>query len=626
MDRKTLLVLVICFGLLLAWPVLINKLYPPKVLPKGATNALHPATNTLVARGTNAKPASLAGSTNPSDPAVAPTPSQMSGAGPMPLQVPADIAEVTRVLEDGDARYTFTSHNGGLKLVELKKYRETITRHWRKKDQPTEFATLNTEAPAPAFATLGGPELQGNGFFQITGDATKVRAEQALTNGLHLVREFTLGTNHLFNVVSRIENRSTQPIALGPHEVVVGTSTPLGPKDDATAMGMMWFNGTAKEAVGSSYFGGGMGCSRGPAKTEYIGGDSNVVWAAVHNQFFTMATIPKDHALRVISRKIDLPPPTPEELAANPKIVQRPFGFQTSMVYPSASLAAGQVIEHRFQLYAGPKEYRTLARLGAEMNNKLDLVMNYDGFFGFFAKALLLSMNGLYALFGGYIGYGWIIILITVLIKLLFWPLTQASTRSMKRMSELQPQMKALQAKYKDDPKKMNQKLMEFMKENKVNPMGGCLPILVQIPIFFGFFTMLRSAIELRGASFLWAFDLSQPDTIFTVPGMGWLPIIGIPGQGLPINPLPILMGVTQFFQARMTPPSPGMDPVQQKMMQYMPLFFLVILYNYSAGLALYWSVKNLLTILQMKLTKTQKASAGPGSTPPMRASLPKRN
>ncbi len=609
--------------MLLAWPALINKLYPPKILPKAGTNAVQVATNLVTGpAATNL----LLGATNlvAPPPSTAPT-AQMTGLGPLPFTVPPGTQERTRVLETDAARYVFSSLGGGLKLVELKKYPETVTRGMKRKEQPKEFATLNTDAPVPAFATLGGPELQGDGVFELGGDATRVRAEKALGNGLHLVREYALQTNQLLNVVSRIENRSTQPVGLGPYEVVIGTATPLGPKDDGTTVGMMWFDGRGEEEAAASYFRGGFGCSSGPTKSEYAGGASNVVWAAVYNQFFTLAAIPQAPALRVASRLVDLPPPSPEELAANPKLTAKPLGYQTSMLFPGGTLAPGQAVQQQFQLYAGPKEYRILARLGKEMNNKLDLVMNFGGFFGFFAKALLLSMNGLYALFGGYLGYGWIIILITVIIKVLFWPLTQASTRSMKRMAELQPQMKALQEKYKDDPKKMNQKLMEFMKENRVNPMGGCLPILVQIPIFFGFFTMLRSAIELRGASFLWAYDLSQPDTIFTIPGLGWIPVVGHPGEGLPINPLPILMGVTQFYQARMTPPSPGMDPIQQKMLQYMPLFFLVILYNYSAGLALYWTVQNLLTILQMKLTKSSAVKPGPAPAPSKPSPSPKR-
>jgi YidC/Oxa1 family membrane protein insertase len=201
--------------------------------------------------------------------------------------------------------------------------------------------------------------------------------------------------------------------------------------------------------------------------------------------------------------------------------------------------------------------------------------------------------------------YGWAIIAITVIIKVVFWPLTQASTRSMKRMQALQPQMNAIKEKYKDDPVKMNKKTMEFMKENKVSPLGGCLPMLLQIPVFFGFYRMIQSAIELRGAHFLWVSDLSKPDTLFVIPG-----------TAMPFNLLPLIMGVTMLWQARLTPPSPGMDPMQAKMMRYMPLMFLVFLYNFSAGLALYWTVQNLLTIAQTKLTRMAPATAAPAKVP----------
>jgi YidC/Oxa1 family membrane protein insertase len=140
--------------------------------------------------------------------------------------------------------------------------------------------------------------------------------------------------------------------------------------------------------------------------------------------------------------------------------------------------------------------------------------------------------------------------------------------------------------------------------------MGGCLPMLFQMPIFIGFFTMIRSAIELRGAPFLWIADLSKPDTLFMIPGINF-----------PFNLLPLLMGATMLWQSHMTPPSPGMDPAQQKMMRYMPLIFLVFLYNYSAGMALYWTTNNLLSVLQTKLTKTN-----PTPTPaPVLTSPPKK-
>jgi YidC/Oxa1 family membrane protein insertase len=349
------------------------------------------------------------------------------------------------------------------------------------------------------------------------------------------------------------------------------------------------------ERIASSWFDNAtLGCAASQPRLLYeSNSETNIIWAAVHNQFFAMAAMPKEMAGQVAARRIDLPGPTLQEFADDPKAVAKPHGYQTSLVYPDQVVTPNQVVERHYEVFAGPKEYRTLAKYASVSGNNLDLIMSFDGFFGWFAKLLLLSMNGLNSLG---LSYGLSIIGITVIIKALFWPLTAMSTRSMKRMATLQPQMKALQEKYKDDPKKMNVKLMEFMKENKVSPVGGCLPMLIQIPVFFGFFTMLRSAIELRGASFLWAWDLSQPDTLFIIPGLN-----------LPFNLLPIIMTGTTLWQTHLTPPSPGMDPVQQKIMRFMPLMFIVILYNFSSALTLYWTCQNLLSILQMKLTTDPK-------------------
>ena len=200
--------------------------------------------------------------------------------------------------------------------------------------------------------------------------------------------------------------------------------------------------------------------------------------------------------------------------------------------------------------------------------------------------------------------------------KVVFWPITRAQTRTSRRMSALQPEMKALQAKYKDEPLKMQKKMSEFWKEHKINPMSGCLPMLLQMPIFFGFFFMIRTAIELRGVSFLWVKDLAKPDTLAIIPGLNFIPFISTP-EGLPINLLPIFMGITMLWQARLTPASPGMDPAQAKMMKYLPAIFILFLYNYSAGLALYWTVQNLLSVMQTKLTKIDAPAgrATPGQT-----------
>lgn len=589
MDRKSITILVVCLLLLFLWPQLVNRLFPPKPVPP---SPLGLATN-LVESGI---PNALDGSNRP-----VVTPSISMPPSPSPTWVRPAVVEELLSYETPEARYTFTSHGGGLKLIELKEHLDAVPCGRRNRGATNRFARLNAEAPVAAMTLFGGSTLQDDQPFVLQRTAAGIRAEKTLTNGLRLSKDFEARTNHLFQLVVRVENPSKSTVVLPTQEMVLGTATPINRLDTGQYLGVQTFDGSSSTSINEPWFANhfmGCGCLPGTPRTEYLSpGMSNLVWGAVHNQFFTIIAAPEQPPLRLVARRIDLPPPSEEERAAEPKAVLKPFGYQTAFVYPPTSLPAGSVAEWRFEVFAGPKEYNTLARLGKGR----DQAMNFPTFFGWFSRALLLSMNGLHRLG---LSYGLAIIVITVIVKLLFWPLTQVSTRSMKRMQALQPQMKAIQEKYKDDPKKMNLKLMEFMKENKVSPLGGCLPMAVQIPVFIGFYYMLQSAIELRGARFLWACDLSQPDTILMIAGLGWIPMLGIPGEGFPINPLPLLMGLTQFWQARMTPPSPGVDPIQQKMFQYMPLIFIFVLYNFSSGLALYWTVQNLLSILQMKLTR----------------------
>lgn len=578
MDRKSIIILVACFLLLLLWPQMVKKLYPPKPRAPGGTNV------TLTVPGTN-------GGTIPQVSTAAP-PVLTQSTAPLPIFEPAG-PERTLVVEDDQARYTFTSHGGGLKRVELMRYPETVSRKRKQQPATTNIAELNAHVSVPVLAILGDESLQGDGVYTLTSIAHGVRAEKTLTNGLRLVKQFEISTNYLVRATVRLENTTTTTLSLPAQEWVIGTATPMSPNDDGARVGLMWYNGSRKEeTLGGWFENRTLGCFPGTPRGEYRAGTSNVVWATAQNQFFALAAMPTVPALQVVSRPVQLPRPPADEIPANRRNGPAPRGYQTALVYPALTLPPGAVEEREIHFFAGPKEYRTLARIAIRFQNNVDLVMGFGGFFGFFSKALLLSMNWLHDVMK--LSYGLAIIGITVIIKLLFWPLTQVSTRSMKRMAALQPQMKALQEKYKDDPAKMNKKLMEFMREHKVSPLGGCMPMLLQMPVFIGFFYMIQSAIELRGAGFLWVADLSQPDTLFFIPGLNF-----------PFNLLPLLMGATMLWQSHMTPPSPGMDPMQQKMMRYMPLMFLVFLYNFSAGLTLYWTVQNLLSIAQMKLTKT---------------------
>jgi YidC/Oxa1 family membrane protein insertase len=572
MDRTGIIVVTICAILFGAWFIQVQKYQSHLPPPQMATNAVAAAQT----------------------PAASPDATSATPVATPWFSVGSNAPESLLVITNADARYTFTSRGGGLQSVELTKYPDTIPLRWKKQMATNGCAMLNTGAPAPVLAILGDPSLIGDGNFTLTKTAGGVRAEKLFPDGLQLVKEFHLGSNYLVNASVSLKNSSDKALALPAQQWVIGTATPMGPDDNGMYLGTMWCDGTNSPSdCALSYFNPSTTTffvfPRTP-KTVYQEGVGNVAWAAVHNQFFTLLAMPKQPAQQMVAHPVKLPLLTANQ--ATP-----PEGILTTLVYPAQTLAASTSVEREITFYAGPKEYRSLSLIGTKFKYNLEQVLGFDlvppfySFGGFFAKILLLGMNWLHDVTR--LGYGWVIVMITVILKLIFWPLTAASTRSMKRMQALAPEVAALKEKYKDDQQKFVSKQMELWKKNKVSPMGGCLPMLIQTPVFIGFYTMIRSAIELRGAHFLWVADLSKPDTLFIIPGLDF-----------PFNLLPLLMGASMLWQSHITPPSPGMDPAQQKMMRYMPLLFLVFLYNFSAGLALYWTVNNLLTIMQTKLTK----------------------
>jgi len=528
-------------------------------------------------------------------------------------------AEKTMVWTNGHARYTFTSRGGGLKLVELFDYTNQPP-PWEKNrvNDTNHAAALNAHAIAPVMAVLGDASLVGDGQFALTKTDYGVRAEKELPDGVRVTKEFYFSSNYLVNASIRFENNSGKPITLPAQELVVGTAAPIDADDSNFPMygGTMWFNGSDPQICQLSYFNTNettFFVFHRTVKNEYREGANNVTWASVYSQYFALLAMPDTNQMpqQVVARPVML-----ASFAENSAPL---MGVQAALVYPAQTLTASSNLEHRVVLYAGPKEYRTLAKIGDEFDNHADYVMNFGtgfvSFWGigpFFAKLLLWAMNTLHDVTG--FGYGLVIVLLTVLLRAVFWPLSAASMRSAKKMQALAPQVNALREKYKDDPQKFTQKQLELWKKNKVSPMSGCLPMLVQMPVFIGFFTMIRSAIELRGAHFLWVADLSRPDTIFIIPGLTFVPFAT--PLGFPINLLPLLMVGVMVWQAHLQPASPGMDPAQQKMMRYMPLIFLLFLYGYSSGMALYMTVSTVLGILQMQLMKKQSAAPAPEPAP----------
>jgi YidC/Oxa1 family membrane protein insertase len=576
MDRTGIIVVTICAILLGIW--YYDSIKYDKYMEQ--QRALSNTNVVAEAQSPSATPATTSSTTNPG------------------FSLPTNAPEKILTLTNGNARYVFTSRGGGIKSVALLNYPETISPRWKKNSDTNAVSTLNAGAFVPIMTILGDPNLLGEGDFSLTKMDDGVEAEKPLPDGLVLTKDFHLGSNYLVKVDVTLKNDSGKPLALAPQEWVVGTATPMDVDDLNYSIygGAMWFNATSQQTCPPSYFSTNtsvLGIFSRTPKTEYRMGNGNVVWAAAYNQFFVMLAMPKlnDPAQQIVARPVLL----------SAKNDQAPAGMsvQTALVYPGQTLAAGQVLQRQIILYAGPKKFQTLEKIGDELQNHADLAMNfgtgYAGFWGigsFFAKVLLLLMNWLHSLLPS-ISYGWVIVLLTILLRAFFWPFTAASMRSMKKMQALAPEVKALKEKYADDPQKFTQKQMELWRKNNVSPMSGCLPMLIQMPVFLGFFTMIRSAIELRGAHFLWVADLSKPDTLFFIPGLDF-----------PFNLLPLLMVGVMVLQAHMQPVSPGMDPSQQKMMRYMPLIFLVFLYNYSAGMALYMTISTLAGIVQTRLIK----------------------
>ena len=256
----------------------------------------------------------------------------------------------------------------------------------------------------------------------------------------------------------------------------------------------------------------------------------------------------------------------------------------SAMIFDKRDLAPNATFTREIDYFVGPKKYPLLKEMGKHS------VMEF-GFLWWLCEPLLWIVNVLYVVAPN---YGVVIILLTILIRLVFWPIMQKSAANSRKMQELQPQLAALKEQYKDDQQTYLKKQQELFKLNKVSVLGGCLPMLIQMPILFSLFYVLRSAVELRGAEFLWITDLSEAERLF--PGI-------IPFWPHHINILPVLMTVVQVWQMKITP-TPGDQQMQKMMVIFMPVFMLYLLYDMPSGLVLYWTVSQVLAILQIILEK----------------------
>jgi YidC/Oxa1 family membrane protein insertase len=299
----------------------------------------------------------------------------------------------------------------------------------------------------------------------------------------------------------------------------------------------------------------------------------SIKWLALQDRYFMSSLMPEN--TDAASLKLYLDPSN---------IVQAQFVQVEEIIRP------GTEHDYKFDIFFGPKSMRVLNSIGNQLSRALDF-----GWWTFLAKPCLWLMNAIHDFIPN---YGIAIILLTLLIKIILWPLGAKSYKSMSEMKKIQPLMKEIREKYKDDKKKMNEEVMALYRTYKINPLGGCLPMVVQIPVFFALYRMLYQAIELRHAPFfLWINDLSAPDRLFnfgfSIPFME-------PPYGIPV--LTLVMGASMILQQKMSPPMG--DPAQAKMMMLMPVIFTVIFINFSSGLVLYWLVNNIFSIAQQYYTQ----------------------
>lgn len=523
---------------------------------------------------------------------------------------PTDAAFAAVVKEGDDAGITilandfvevrFTDFGGAIRDVALvakdpdkKKEPGVHYVYSAEKNQPGTPYVFNQLHAEPALAFVDFPGLDRHTRYEkVSATATEVVFRAVFENRIEVTRRYVLSPNEVgatdpyqIRHETTFRNLTAQTAAL-PHALLsLGTAAPLNTRDyglflstGRDANGSISFTKRAEMQGGGFLSNFGIG-SRTPIPSIEVSGP--FLWTSVNNQFFTSIFTSDQPAAALVTRRVELPP---FPGAAVPSV-----GITGAARFDVPPLAAQAEAKITGSLYVGPKEYRRLANVDVFKADQ-DGTMQY-GFWRFFCRLLVSLMTWIH----GFVpNWGLAIILTTLTLKVLSLPLTLKASRSMKRMQKFQPEIQALREKHKDNPQKMQAAMMELYKTHKVNPMGGCLPMLLPIPFFFGFYQMLQSTAELRFAEFLWSHDLSAPDTVLQ---------IGV----VPINVLPLILGVTMIFQTRLVPQPAAVDNTQATLMKFMPVVFTMVCYGLPSALSLYSTTNGLFTIVQQLFINRMK-------------------
>ncbi len=510
----------------------------------------------------------------PAVPATAATPAAQPAAPAVSLPSTPVVAvdKNARDITVDTPLYTavFFEQGGGLKSFILKKYR--IEKD--KNAAPMELVMTGNPAEWPLVFTLDNGAAAILPVFK--ADREKLSLQEGsqgelvmtatLENGLTIARTLNFdGDSYLFSSEYTVTNTGTASQQVTPAMVMTNASFSA-----ANSTGRYLFSGPAAYVNNELQQIKGKKLAAGPVTIQ-----GTVNWSTYEDNYFMCTLIPEQNSAGMVTMS-----------AAGDTV-------RTVVAGGLTGLAAGESKTFQYKAYFGPKKLSVLKNTGYELAKAINF-----GWFDVLAKPMLFLLNFFYSFIGN---YGIAIILLTCLIKGAFWPITQKGMKSMKNMQKLQPRVAKLKEKFKDDPAKMNQEMMAMYKTYKVNPIGGCLPMIIQIPFFFALYRVLMAAIELRHAPFmLWINDLSAPDRLM-IPGLD-IPYL----QGIPV--LTLLMGASMYLQQKMTPTTA--DPTQARIMQFLPVIFTFMFINFASGLVLYWFVNNLLSILQQQIINRTTSKA----------------
>lgn len=505
--------------------------------------------------------------------AASPAAAPATGTTPAAPGAPAApvIPEETHSLKAGTVTFELSSKGGGISRAVL---------------AGTDQVTLNKNGLEPIGALRREPAGLDAIAYKLTAKSDKSATFEGTTSdGIVVTKTYTLtegaeSDEHLLDLKITLKNTGTAQHRSEEYYLYTGAATALR-HDDGRYDGFFWNNSGDTDYQLSKYFGKGFFSE---APQEYRHSYNALRYAGVMTRFYThiiTRMAEKDAPAKFWAGRRKLAQPIDAVSAGKAEIED--YTYDAAMGMPVVDLAPGATVSENYQIYLGPKEYDRLSKIGHQRSYAM-----FYGYFKIVSIALSKVMRWMHDLSGS---WGLAVILLTIFVRICLWPIHAKSTMTMKRMGLLGPKMKELQEKYKDNPQQQQMEVMKLYKDYGVNPLGGCLPLFLQFPIFIGLYSVLEVAAELRGQSFWWVRDLAAADT------QGQL-------LGFNINPLPLIMGLTMVAQMKLTPQPATVDKTQQRIFMFMPLFFLWISYDFAAALALYWSTQNIFSIFQTRVMK----------------------